>query len=242
MPRDQRALTNWLICCRLWQPRAMTRWTKRKERGERYVYVDAFRVTVGEHDGSGHSDYASTCSHAAFLAGQFHDELRQGHSKATLRKALAAVAGAVDNPDFRVERERVAALLSAWSAIPVDENLAALAALPDDQGMVHYGLRSTDIAIEHQGLRWLVVHQSIRLEWPDGQTVFELPAAANALSLGNFIRVHDVIRCGERVLFCYRNDVFRDLPDVVGTLGHSGWLEVTPIGVTKRARQKGSGA
>ena len=234
MHTGQDTLTDWSIGRRPWQPPAMTRWTKRKERGERYVYVDAFRVTVGEHDGSGHSDYASTCSHAAFLAGQFHDEIRQGHSKATLRRALAAVAAAAHNPDFRVERERVAALLAAWRAIPVDENLAALAALPDDQGMAHYGAGSADIAIEHQGLRWLVVGQSIRVDGPDGLVVFELPAAANALSLGNFIRVHDVLRCGERVLFCYRNDVFGDLPEVVEALGRLGWLEVTPKGVTKR--------
>ncbi|MBL9103828.1 MAG: hypothetical protein JNL82_22985 [Myxococcales bacterium] len=57
-----------------------------------YVEVTGHEVIVGHHYGSGHSDCAGAASHAEFLAGRFHDLVRERHGAGALAEVIAAVA------------------------------------------------------------------------------------------------------------------------------------------------------
>lgn len=77
----------------------MTRrsWTKANHpNGEKYIHLTPTEVVVGSHYGSGHTDNAGSCSHAAFRAGQYHDVVRRDHGEEVLAEVMQALGAPVD--------------------------------------------------------------------------------------------------------------------------------------------------
>lgn len=213
----------------------MKSWTKRKARGEFYIRVDAFRVTVGDHDGSGHSDFGSTCSYSDFLGGRLHDVIVADHSARVLKQVIAAVQGAADNPDFQRAYARLDRALAAWREIPENPALSQLAKAPDDDGMRHYDGKSPN-AVAHGGLLYAVHRQSIRVTDARDQAIFAVPARDNPLSLSNAIAIQRVIRVGDMVLYRADNLTYRDVPAALALVGERSWLHVTSAGIVGRCR------
>ena len=72
----------------------MTHWERTRGGVTYYVSIEPQRVVVGDHRGSGHTDNAGTCTHAEFLAGRWHGEIRANMGPRVLAEILAALAPA----------------------------------------------------------------------------------------------------------------------------------------------------
>ncbi len=68
-------------------------WERRRGAWVHYVHVDDHQVVVGSHAGSGHTDNATTASHAEFLAGRHAELVRGEHGDAVLAEIRATVTG-----------------------------------------------------------------------------------------------------------------------------------------------------
>jgi hypothetical protein len=69
-----------------------------------YVYLNDREVIAGSHWGSGHTDNAGSCTHEAFLAGEFHDVIRSDFDEDTLQEIVEAVksqASAKERPSAK---------------------------------------------------------------------------------------------------------------------------------------------
>lgn len=212
-----------------------TSWSKRKDRGEHYVRVETYRVVVGEHSGSGHTDMAGTCSHREFLDGRYQDIVRADHGEQVLQQVIAAIRGAGRNKQFTAEQKRVAATVAAWREIPLNPELSRLGATADERGMDHYDGKSAK-GFWLADVLWEDHRDTIRATDRAGNVLFSVQPP-NRHEIGNNIRIHDVYRCGARVLYRYSNSFWRDVPEVVAELGEGGWLEVTTAGFIGRCTE-----
>lgn len=215
----------------------MNSWEKSKGRQVHYIRVDAYRVTVGSHAGSGHTDYGTTCTHEAFLGGELHEHILRDHGPATLKQVLAAVKAAPANKEFQRRHKRTNSELEAWAQIPEEPGLAALAADPDDDGMRHYNGKNA-IGFWHRDLFWEDWRQSIRVTNRAGEVVFEVPPMDNPLSLSNSFRIGRVRRKGDVILYRADNYFMTDVPEVMALLGKRTWLRVTEDGIQGRDRER----
>ncbi len=93
---------------------------------------------MGSHSGSGHTDTASTCSYANFLAGHFNAEILRIFGADVLDDVRSSVCNAESDPLFGRRAER--SLLDALSATPLDARLAGLlGSPPTEKGSLNYG-------------------------------------------------------------------------------------------------------
>lgn len=98
-----------------------------------YLMVLPAEIVVGSTSGSGHSDNAGTCTHAAFLAGRYNGDVERTFGRDVLRTVRSACVDATGDPYFGAagpERE----LLVAWASLDRVPALAALAEAPDEEG------------------------------------------------------------------------------------------------------------
>ena len=72
----------------------MTYWERTRGGVTHYVSIEAQHIVVGDHRGSGHTDNAGTCTHAEFVAGRWHDDIRRDMGPRVLAEILAALAPA----------------------------------------------------------------------------------------------------------------------------------------------------
>ncbi len=106
-------------------------WETTKAGVTHYVDVSPTHITVGEHRGSAHSDCAGACTHAEFLSGRWHAEIKAAHGPAAFAAIIAAVHASVPPPD---------PLYPQIQAIPLDPALPALLADPQTtHGRNFYG-------------------------------------------------------------------------------------------------------
>jgi len=216
----------------------MRSWSKRKDRGEHYIRLDAWTVVVGEHSGSGHTDFGGSCTHAEFLAGRYQDIGARDHGKRTLQEVIAAIRGAHADPTLQRERQRAEALLQAWDELPVDRTLLQAVEDPDDRGMDHYHKASDAIAVRWAGYVWEQHRQAIRITDDSGAVTYDSAERNPRLQLGNNIRISGVRRCGARIFFRYSNYFLRDVPEIMAELGRDGWLEVCATGIISRCKAR----
>ncbi len=95
---------------------------------------------MGSHSGSGHTDAASTCSYASFLAGHFNAEILRIFGADILDDIRSSVRNAESDPLFAKKRHAERSLLDALSATPLDARLAGLlGSPPTEKGSLNYG-------------------------------------------------------------------------------------------------------
>ncbi len=78
----------------------MARWQTMRGATEHYVVINGTTVTVGEHSGSGRTDYASSCTLAEFLERRFDALIRRVHGQEALAEMWSDVHGRLaEKPD-----------------------------------------------------------------------------------------------------------------------------------------------
>ena len=118
-----------------------------------YLMVLPAEIVIGSTAGSGHTDNAATCTHAAFLAGRFNDDVERTFGRDVLAAVRAACVDATNDPFFGAagaERD----LLAAWAGLDRDPVLAALAEAPDeswraygDETLTRFSTGETEIVV-----------------------------------------------------------------------------------------------
>ena len=124
-----------------------------------YLVVRPAEIVIGSSAGSGHSDNAVTCTHAAFLTGAYNADVERTFGRDVLAAVRAACVDATDDPFFgAVGAERD--LLTAWAGLDRDPGLATLAEAPDetwraygDETLTRVSTAGTDLVVtEDRGL------------------------------------------------------------------------------------------
>ncbi len=115
-------------------------WEKKIDKTTHYIQINHLQVVIGSTQGSGHTDSASTTSHANFLAGRFQDDIRRIFGENIHRDVIASVRSAENDPVFAKKLRAEQTLLDALSAIPLDARLAGLLDIPPtEKGSLNYG-------------------------------------------------------------------------------------------------------
>lgn len=65
-------------------------WERTEDGRTYYASVSATRVVVGQHDGSGHTDSAGSCTLHEFLQGRFADVVSRDFGEQVLAEAIAS--------------------------------------------------------------------------------------------------------------------------------------------------------
>lgn len=68
-----------------------TSWEKTDGKHVEYLYIDGSNVTMGSHQGSGHTDCASSVSYDRFLDGAFQSDIEAIFGRGVLEEVLRAV-------------------------------------------------------------------------------------------------------------------------------------------------------
>ena len=93
--------------------------------------VTAREVIFWLDTGNPHTEYGTSCTHAAFLAGALHEVARSTLGPRALEEMLAVVRGAAEDPAFAAEFHKLRAVRAIVEAIPHDPALPALLARED---------------------------------------------------------------------------------------------------------------
>ena len=107
-----------------------TSWEKVTGRRTSYVIVNYNNVVVGHHYGTGMTDAAGTCSHEAFLEGEFQGLIKEAFGEEVLAQVISAVTGSPADPAHNKDREDVAILRAFLDGIPPDPSLETLIRQP----------------------------------------------------------------------------------------------------------------
>ena len=105
-------------------------WEKKIDQTTHYIHIDHVHVIFGSTLGSGHTDNAASISHAEFMEGRFHAEIRELFGENVLSEVLAAVQNADTDPLFSAQNNAERTLLETLNAIPLDARLAGLVGNP----------------------------------------------------------------------------------------------------------------
>jgi hypothetical protein len=81
-------------------------------------------------------------------------------------------------------------------------------------------------ALAWRGRAWMACRDGILIADSEGRTVLSVEGPDEPLGLGTHLRVGDVARNGERMLFRWRNVTATRVPGMIEQLGRSGWVEV----------------
>lgn len=108
-------------------------WTRPHETGDGTSCgrVTARTVDLWLDTGNPHTECGTSCTHAEFLAGAWHDTVRSTLGPDALPQMLAVVRGAADDPMFAAEFRVLGEVRAIIAAIPHDPTLPSLLSRED---------------------------------------------------------------------------------------------------------------
>lgn len=109
----------------------ITSWERTEGRRTYYILVHYNEIVVGSHYGTGMSDNAGSCSHEAFLEGEFQDLVLENFDQAILDEVIFAIKHTHENVYHNEKRTEIERLKSYIETIPIDKTLLELKNHPD---------------------------------------------------------------------------------------------------------------